>query len=100
MRSFSLSWRYAVLRRRLELLLLAALLALGLFFLPRHWRADAAAAYHATITDQAEHTKRATPATGQRTADRRAPRRSINPYVRPDICQPDRRPALRSLATQ
>jgi len=74
-----------VLRRRLEILLLAALLALGLFFLPRHWRADAAAAYQATATDGAEHAKRAAPRTGQRPADRRAPGPSIDPYVRPEF---------------
>jgi hypothetical protein len=74
-----------VLRRRLELLLLAALLALGLFFLPRHWHAYAAAAYQATMTDRAEHATRAASRTGQRPADRRAPGPSIDPYVRPEF---------------
>jgi hypothetical protein len=59
------------------LLLLAALLASGLFFLPWHWRADAAAAYHAA------HAEGAT--TGQRVADRPTPGPSINPYVRPEF---------------
>jgi hypothetical protein len=84
-----LIWRYAVLRRHLELLLLAALLTSGLFFLQRHWRADAAAAYVGTITDHAAHAERAAPhtpaATAQRVADRRAPGPSIDPYVRPEF---------------
>ncbi len=75
-----------MLRRRLELLLLAALLALGLFFLPQHWRADAAASYAAMIADRAERAAPHTPAaTGQRVADRRAPGPSIDPYVRPEF---------------
>jgi hypothetical protein len=78
-----LNWRNAVLGRRLELLLLAALLASGLFFLPLHWRADTAAAYVATTTDHAAHADGAT--TGQRVADRPAPGPSINPYVRPEF---------------
>jgi hypothetical protein len=81
-----LNWRFAVLRRHLELLLLAALLASGFFFLPQHWRADAAAASAALIVDRAEQ---AAPPTlirfGQREADRRAPSLSINPYVRPEF---------------
>lgn len=68
-----------MLRHRLELLLLAALLALGLFFLPRHWRADAAAAYRER---DASHTPAAN---GQRVANRRAPGPSINPYIRPEF---------------
>jgi hypothetical protein len=78
-----LNWRDAVLGRRLELLLLAALLASGLFFLPLHWRADTAAANGATTTDHAAHADGAT--TGQRMADRLAPGPSINPYVRPEF---------------
>ena len=86
-RSFRLSWRYAVLRRRLELLLLAALLASGFFLLPQRWRANAAASYAAPITDRAERADPPhTPATtGQRVADRRAPGPSIDPYVRPEF---------------
>jgi hypothetical protein len=81
-----LSWRYAVLRRRLELLLLAALLAWGLFFLPQHWRANAAASYATRIADRAERAAPHTLAvTSQREADRRAPGPSIDPYVRPEF---------------
>ena len=78
-----MNWRDAVLGRRLELLLLAALLASGLFFLPLHWRADTAVAYVATTTDHAAHADGAT--TGQRVANRLAPGPSINPYVRPEF---------------
>jgi hypothetical protein len=75
-----------VLSRRLELLLLAALLALGLIFLPHHWRADAAASYAAPSADRAERAAPHTPATtGQRVANRRAPGPSIDPYVRPEF---------------
>jgi hypothetical protein len=81
-----LNWRYAVLRHRLELLLLAALLASGFFFLPQHWRANAAASYAAPIADRAERAAPHPPAaTGQRLADRRAPGPSIDPYVRPEF---------------
>jgi hypothetical protein len=81
-----LSWRYAVLRRRLELLVLAALLAWGLFFLPQHWRANAAASYATRIADRAERAAPHTPAaTSQREADRRSPGPSIDPYVRPEF---------------
>ena len=74
-----------MLRRRLELLLLAALLASGFFFLPRHWRANAAS-YSAPIADRAERGVPATPAAfGQRVADRRMPGPSIEPYVRPEF---------------
>jgi len=84
-RRFQLSWRYAALRRRLELLL-AALLALGLFFLPLHWRANAAASYAIPIADRAERAAPHRPAAlGQRMADRRAPGPSIDPYVRPEF---------------
>jgi hypothetical protein len=85
---FHLSWRSAVLRRRLEVLVLAALLASGLFFLPQHWRANAAASYAAPIADRAERADPhmlATPMIGQREADRRAPGPSIDPYVRPEF---------------
>ena len=75
-----------MLRRRLELLLLAALLALGLFFLPQHWRANATASYTARIADRAERAASHTlAATSQREADRRAPGPSIDPYVRPEF---------------
>lgn len=74
-----------MLRHRLELLLLAALLALGLFFLPRHWRADAAAAYQSAIADHAERATPRAPTTGQRVADRRTPGPAIEPYVRPEF---------------
>ena len=81
-----MSWGYATLRRRLELLLLAALLGSGLFLLPQHWGATAAALYTAPIADR---TERAAPHTsaaiGQRVADRRAPGPSIDPYVRPEF---------------
>jgi hypothetical protein len=96
-RKYQLRWRYVVLRRRLELLLLAALLTLGLFFLPRHWRADAATTYQAPIVDQAEQAApHASATTGQRVADRRAPGPSIEPYVRPEFAAEMRalRPAI------
>src|SRR5256885_13632295 len=85
-RRFQLSWRYAALRRRLELLLLAALLALGLFFLPLHWRANAAASYAIPIADRAERAALHRPAaTGQRVADRRAPGAALHPHVRAGV---------------
>jgi hypothetical protein len=63
--------------------LLAALLALGLFFLPRHWRANAATSYDATIAERAApHTFAST---GQRVMVRRTPGPSIDPYVRPEF---------------
>jgi hypothetical protein len=83
---FRLNWRYAVLRRRLELLLLAALLAVGLFFLPWHWRVNAAASQAATIPDPVERVAlRASAMFGQRLANRRAPGPAIDPYVRPEF---------------
>jgi hypothetical protein len=83
---YQLSWRYALLRRRLELLLLAALLALGLYFLPWQWRTNVVASYAATIAAPAERAAPHTSATiGQRVADRRAPGPSIDPYVRPEF---------------
>jgi hypothetical protein len=78
-----------VLRRRLELLLLAALLAVGLLFLPWHWRANAAASNAFAIADPADPVERAalraSSAFGQRVADRRAPGPAIDPYVRPEF---------------
>ncbi len=75
-----------MLRRRLELLLLAALLASGFFFLPQHWRANAAASYASPIADRTERAVLNVHATtGQRAADRRAPGPSIDPYVRPEF---------------
>jgi hypothetical protein len=73
-------------RRRLELLLLAALLASGFFFLPDHWRANATASYAAPVADRAERAALPTPAaTSQRVVDRHAPGPSIDPYVRPEF---------------
>jgi hypothetical protein len=78
-----------VLRRRLELLLLATLLAAGFFFLPQHWGANAAASYAATAATSADPVERAALRTaarfGQRAADRRVPGPSIDPYVRPEF---------------
>src|SRR5436190_22096195 len=83
---FRLIWRVAVLRRRLELLLLAALLASGFFFLPQRWHANAAASYPAPILDRADRAAPPTPTRfGQRVVDRRAPGPSIDPYVRPEF---------------
>jgi hypothetical protein len=96
-RAWRLIWRYAVLRRRFVLLLLAASLALGLFFLPQQWHAQAAAAYQATFRYRFEHdAPQASVLTGQRVADRRAPGPSIDPYVRPEFAAEMRalRPAI------
>jgi len=75
-----------VLRRRLKLLLLAALLASGFVFLTQYWHANAAASSANLIADRAE---KADPPTstrfGQRAAERRLPGPSINPYVRPEF---------------
>jgi hypothetical protein len=74
-----------VRRRRLELLLLATLLASGMFVLPHHWSA-AAATHTATIADRFERdTPYAPTAIGQRMLDRRAPGSAIDPYVRPEF---------------
>jgi len=81
-----LIWRYAVLRRRLELLLLAALLASVLFFVPQRWRANAADAPAPVLAGRAERAALLLPARfGQRAANRRAPSPSIEPYVRPEF---------------
>jgi hypothetical protein len=101
LKRFQLSWRNAVLRRRLELLLLAAVLASGFFFLTQHWRANAAASSAAMIADPVERAAmRASAAFGQRVADRRAPGPAINPYVRPEFAAEMRtlRPTLLAAA--
>ena len=90
-----------MLRRRLELLLLAALLASGFFFLPQHWRANAADSSPAPIMDRAEGGVSSTRAVfGHRVADRRAPGPSIDPYVRPEFAAEMRglRPAILAAA--
>jgi hypothetical protein len=75
-----------VLRRRLKLLLLAALLAVGFLFLPWHWRVNAAASHADTIADPVERAaQRVAAAFGQREAERRAPGPAIDPYVRPEF---------------
>jgi hypothetical protein len=75
-----------VLRRHLGLLLLAALLAVGLFSLPWHWRVNAAASQATTIADPVERVAlRASAMFGQRVANRRAPGPAIDPYVRPEF---------------
>jgi len=74
-----------VLRRRLELLLLATLLASGFFFLPQRWRANAAASHAASIVDRAERAAPAAARFGQRVVERRPPASSIDPYVRPEF---------------
>jgi len=66
--------------------LLAALLAVGLFFLPWHWRANAAASQAGAAADPVERAAlRASNTIGQREANRRAPGPAIDPYVRPEF---------------
>jgi hypothetical protein len=75
-----------LLRRRLELLLLATLLAAGLLVLSQHRQANAASSRPRSAADQPEHDAAyATPTTGQRVMERRAPAPAIDPYVRPEF---------------
>jgi hypothetical protein len=75
-----------LLHRRLELLILAALLAAGFFFFPQRWRANAAASRAAPIAERAAPVAPDMPVrTGQRPAEQRTHGSAINPYVRPEF---------------
>jgi hypothetical protein len=75
-----------LLRRRLELLILAALLAAGFFFFPQRWRANAAESRAAPLAPYVASNAPDTSASiGQRSTERRIPGPAINPYVRPEF---------------
>lgn len=75
-----------MLRRRLELLVLAALLGAGFFFFPQRWRANAAVSRAAPIVERAAPGALSLPIrTGQRSEERRLPGPAIVPYVRPEF---------------
>jgi hypothetical protein len=76
-----------VLRRRIGLLLLAALLGAGLFIQSHQWHANAATRPVATrLADRSKrNTKRLVSFAGARSSDRRAPGPVIDPYVRPEF---------------
>ncbi|HJZ48427.1 MAG TPA: hypothetical protein VKE41_14720 [Roseiflexaceae bacterium] len=74
-----------MIRHRPELLLLATLLASGLFFLTQRWHASAAG-HPMPVADRAESAATSAPSMiGQRATDRRAPAPPIDPYVRPEF---------------
>ena len=72
--------------RHLRILLLATLLASGIFFISNHLRVDAAAQRERAVLDAHDRALlRTGGAAGQRASDRPPPGPSIEPYVRPEF---------------
>lgn len=72
--------------RRLRILLLATLLASGIFFISNHLRVDAATQRERAALDTHDRALlRMGRSVGQRALDRRSPGPAIEPYVRPEF---------------